>query len=646
MKPRVRRVTGTLLAVCGLLPAAALAGPEDGRLDSGKEVHDAGQHGGSAGHLPASDANVRKVGALDLFAGGQEQPGRVADVGARGNYAYLGAYNEPDCQTGGIYVVDIRNPASPKKVGFIKSHTDSYVSEGVQALRVETSSFKGDLLAYNNETCIGGQGIGGATLVDVTNPLKPKKLVEGYGDFTQATGSKRKNEKTPSGGSQRKANEIHSVFMWQDAGKAYLVMVDDEEFPDVDILDITNPSRPKLISEMEYVDESFQAGVNGEEVFLHDMVVKEINGQQTMLLSYWDGGYIRVNVDDPANPVYLDDTEFTFPDPFHPAFSPEGNGHQAEFTNENGYFIATDEDFSPYRPGPFRIATGPHAGEYPSVAVSGGASVATLPDKKLNGPTIYGGYGCDASAPIPPRSSSGLETAPGEEAIVVLSRGPTGDPGATEEACFPGEKAANGAAAGYDAVVLVQRHLGSAAADDDPPFCGSGGYPAGAQIVTTCTTHEAFHRMMKSEPAYDLPYQSGTEPAIGTKGEDVEQVANFDGWGYVHLYNNTPFGTRPTEVDVYSIPEGQDEAYASGFGDLSVHEVATDPDTNLAYLSYYSGGFRVLRYGPTGLDEVGHYIAPGGSNFWGVEVHKLGGQKYVLASDRDSGLWVFQYTGG
>ena len=47
------------------------------------------------------------------------------------------------------------------------------------------------------------------------------------------------------------------------------------------------------------------------------------------------------------------------------------------------------------------------------------------------------------------------------------------------------------------------------------------------------------------------------------------------------------------------------------------------------------------------LTEVGAFIAEGGNNFWGVEVHKHpNGQKYIFASDRDSGVWIFQYTGG
>ena len=37
------------------------------------------------------------------------------------------------------------------------------------------------------------------------------------------------------------SNTYHSVFMWKDDGKVYLVATDNEEFHDVDIFDITNP---------------------------------------------------------------------------------------------------------------------------------------------------------------------------------------------------------------------------------------------------------------------------------------------------------------------------------------------------------------------------------------------------------------------
>ncbi|WP_458112147.1 hypothetical protein M1D88_18140 [Arthrobacter sp. R1-13] len=45
------------------------------------------------------------------------------------------------------------------------------------------------------------------------------------------------------------------------------------------------------------------------------------------------------------------------------------------------------------------------------------------------------------------------------------------------------------------------------------------------------------------------------------------------------------------------------------------------------------------------LVETGSFIDEGGSNFWGVEVFESNGVEYVAASDRDSGLYIFRYTG-
>jgi len=73
-----------------------------------------------------------------------------------------------------------------------------------------------------------------------------------------------------------------------------------------------------------------------------------------------------------------------------------------------------------------------------------------------------------------------------------------------------------------------------------------------------------------------------------------------------------------------------------------------DPDGKRAYLSYYSGGFRVVEYGRQGIKEVGAFIDEGGSNFWGVEMYKhkrknKPAKQFVLASDRDYGLYVLKH---
>jgi len=620
---------------------------------TGAIAHPDGQDGTDEGHLVGGGAfgKIDLVDVVDLT----DTPDLIADVSVSpdGNTAFLANWGEPDCagpETGGqtspdagIYIVDITNvdQASPpgwepEQVGFIPSHQDTRPGEGLQVVEISTANYTGEILVVNNEAC-GKNAKGGVSLFDVTDPLNPKKLSENFGD--RAPGN-------PD------SNEIHSAFAWDAGDKAYVVMTDNEESTDVDILDITNPHRPRLVAEYDLNDSDVdQPDLGLTDSFLHDMVVKEINGQFIMLLSYWDGGYVLLNVDDPANAVFLGDSEFAPVDPellesLGVSLTPEGNGHQAEFTADNRFIISTDEDFAPYRTDDFKITSGAHQGTYPSAIVSGGQAPAILDDLTLNGPVVYGGYGCPDSAAIPtPESIPGYVESlePGEDSTLVLQRGPAGDPSAPEEACFPGEKAHEAALAGWDAVLFVNHHSGEAAPGE--PFCGSGAFVD--EIVAVCTTHAAFHRLFDLAPL-DAPWTYPETLPIGTVGADIEVGSVFDGWGYVHLLDATTL----EELDTFAIPEAHDPAYAFGYGDLSVHEVAVDPqDPSLAYLSYYSGGLRAVQIQCSNpadnatceLVEVGGYLDKEGNDFWGVETF-IGedGMTYVLASDRDSGLWIFK----
>ncbi|MFQ6172902.1 PA domain-containing protein [Oryzobacter sp. R7] len=616
---RARRSGTILLAAMALaIPMGSAAAHDDvvyvddGVLDSGKETHGHhAQHGGDEGHLPPVSTNVDVIGNLDLFAGAEE-PGRVADVSAYGNYAYLTAFWEPECDRGGVYVVDISDPAAPKKVSLIPSHRGTFSGEGSQVIHLETPFFSGEVLAYQNEICPGEtKGVGGITLVDVTDPTKPKKLVEGAGDFSV------------NGKAQTKANETHSVRMWTQGSKAYAVLVDDLEDTDVDILDITNPSKPRLISETSLDTQTAQppGAVHGDAVFLHDMVVETVDGVPTMLVSYWDGGYAKLDVSNPAAPVFLDDTDFAAADPVRlevagQTISPEGNAHQAEFTRDREHFIATDEDFDPYRV----TATMEDGTEF--TAIQGSDVPAIDPDTSLSGPTTFVGLACDPAA---------VPAAPSTTSIAVIERG----------VCDFTTKVQNVEGKGYAGAVVFNR-TGVDGCDTLVSMLVEAGIPA---VFVSRT--DGFRILTGGVPAGYTCDASGAGTAIptavGAAGQDVDIKAVFDGWGYVHLYDTDTMQA----LDEYWVPESQDPAYASGFGDLSVHEVATDPDADLAYISYYAAGFRVVSYAGGTLQEVGAFIDEGGNNFWGVEVHQHpNGQKYVLASDRDSGLYLLQYTGG
>jgi hypothetical protein len=613
-------VAGTAIVAAGALllgagPVLAHDEPyvDDGVLDSGKETHnhhsDDQQHGEEEGHLPASSDNVLKISNLDLFEG-EEEPGRIADVSAYGNYAYLTAFWEPECDRGGVYIVDISDPAAPELVNRIASHRGTFSGEGSQVMHIDTPAFTGDVLAFQNEVCPGEtKGIGGMSLFDVTDPHEPVKLVEGWGDFSN------------DGNAQTKSNEVHSVRMWSDGDKAYAVLVDNEEGTDVDIFDISNPERPVLLSETDLTEFSAQApgAVHGDAVFLHDMVVEEIDGTMTMLLSYWDGGYVKLDVSDPANPDPIAHTDFEQYDPVRlevdgSEISPEGNAHQAEFTNDEEFFIATDEDFDPYR-----VTAGIEGGGT-FTAVQGSDVPQIDPETSLTGDTVFVGLACDASIPAAPAEGS---------TIAVIERG----------VCDFTVKVQNAQAAGYDGAIVFNR-TGVDGCDSLLSMLVTADIPA---VFVSRT--DGFRILSGGVPDGYTCEESGAGTAVpvavGASGLDVDVKAEFDGWGYVHLYD----ASTMQDLDQYYVPESQDAAYASGFGDLSVHEVATDPEENLAYISYYAAGFRVVEYDrEEGLTEVGHFIEDGGNNFWGVEVHQHpNGEKYVLASDRDSGLYIFQY---
>jgi hypothetical protein len=615
----VKKQTYVLAALAMLASAVgiAIASPlaDDGAItiDAARDAH---QHGDNEGHLypEGTSSNVELVSKLTLK---NVVPEKIADVGVHKGYAYLAAWGDVTCKYNGVHVVDIRNPARPKEVAFVGSKEGSYPGEGVQALSISTPAFTGDILVTNNEICKAQAGFGGMNIYDISRPTAPTPLAEGVGDST-----------VPGAG-KKAANEIHSVFAWDAGDKAYAVIVDNEEGKDVDIIDITNPKKASLIAEYD-LDERFPQIVQAQpdnlvEIFLHDMIVKEIGGKQIMLLSYWDGGYVVLDMTNPLNPLYLGDTDFTNPDPeaLESGFTvaPEGNAHQAEFTRDNKYVIAADEDFSPLTVDGLNVNK---ASEI--IAGQGSGTRLLLHNQSVQGQSVYVGLACNGGAPVPAGSATVND-------IAVVERG----------VCTFTEKVANVIrAGGYDAVLVFNR-TGTDACDSLLGMSVEG------DIYTFGVAPRSQGFAIFDQPYDNAACLNGTGPsqlpvAVGTKGDTLRFTGKFDGWGYVHLYRNG--GGKLAELDTFAIPEAHDQAYVRGFGDLSVHEVATSAVRNdLAYLSYYSGGFRVLKIVNNELVEVGHMIDVGGNNLWGVEVFQSGGKEYVATSDRDYGLYIFRYTG-
>ncbi|MGH2819851.1 MAG: hypothetical protein ACRDJ5_04265, partial [Actinomycetota bacterium] len=566
--------------------------------------------GRNAGRLSGSRRNVRLVGKLELT----ERSGGISDVSAFGNHAYLGAFRSECPSSGGagtgVHVVDIADPTHPRKVSFIPAHPNSYVGEGVHVIQAETEHFSGEILIHNNEPCDNDEAfMGGVSLWDVTDPRDPRPLAQGVGDNTPG--------KSPN---VRGVSSSHSAQGFTIGDGAYVVLVDNEEPANVDILDISDPRDPEQIAETGLRDwPSAQSHFgNGGTIYHHDMQTKRIEGHDYLLLSYWDAGWILLDVDDPSEPRFVADHDYGRRDPLIPSVPPGGNAHEAFWSSDNRFILATGEDFSP-RGMILRVGSGSKRVAFPAERFGWSAS---LPGN-LGGTPVWGGSGCDQDLDDNGRSdrselSAAARPRPGrsDASVVVFGRGD----------CFFSTKVETGQLAGYDAVIIGQRHRETLEGRLPDAFtCGAQGHDFEVTVPALCLGHRGMHRLFGDAPAYEGPEaytESGDMPSIGTRGRRFEVRSVFDGYGYIHLLDARTLD----EIDAYAIPQALDPKLVDRFGSLSVHEIKTDPrlGVDLAYSSYYKGGLRVLAFGDEGLREVGHYVSRGGSNFWGTFPHILG----------------------
>jgi len=625
MLRRLTTAAAGAAALTLLVPIGAFAHPDHGgdagggELFPGEGVQVEGdkQDSGDAGHLDPVSYGVDLVGKGEVGPTGAGNDGRVADVYAYGDYAYLTAFREPVCE-GGVFVMDTSDLTKPTEIpeSFMPTSLGSYAGEGLQVITIGDR----DVLMHQNETCPGATPApgtsGGINLWDVTDPLDPQLIAAHQGDT--------------DGGDT--ANTVHSFYAWTDkkTGATYVSLVDNEETTDVDILDISDPAAPVMVNDtldmvdLFAVDQETPTGLTS--IFGHDMDVQKFGSKYVMSLGYWDGGYIILDVTDPrpGQVKLIAESDYGVFDEERLArgveISPEGNAHQSEISPNGKFLIGTDEDFNPFRI-VATIDSGPFAGTEFS-AVQAGDTPAISEAVSITGTTTYVGRACAVS--------EGAVLAPVTGGTALIERG----------VCGFQEKLDAITAAGYDSGIVFNNAR-----------AGCDGFVN--MLAASDTVPLVFVNRTTGLQLLGVQAAAGTEcttasPATGAASADVTIEAIFDGWGYVRLFStNIPRSPKVTTgsitpIDTYAIEESQDPKYATGFGDLSVHEVAIDPERRLAYLSYYSGGFRVVEYGKGGLKEVGAFIDEGGSNFWGVEVIERDGETFVLASDRDYGLYVFQ----
>lgn len=557
---------GILVLLVALVPTIALAG-----------------HGGSA----SPELNV--VGQLSAADLGIPFGENVTDVWAYGDYAYLGTFDDGVCSLDwtGVHIVDISDPTSPSKVGFVPAKPGTRNND-VKVEHIETPHFTGEILVVTNEECgspflprlnsnglNSGPGRGGISIWNVTDPTKPHVLKQSFLN-----------------------NGIHNTFIWQDGDNAYLIAVDDVVVRDTIIVDITKPQAPKVIAEVGPPDwpDLDTSEISGAAVLLHDVWVQD----GIAYLSYWDAGLVLLDVSDPANPVFLGDS--TYPDPdVLSGLPPEGNAHVAAPSADGHIAILGDEDFSKESA---KLDTS--IGIFEIGIALFGAPVTTFPAGDV---IDTGGLGCSVSD-VPAATGSGQ--------IALIERG----------VCEFSTKALNAQIQGYEAYIVFND-----AARGDGLVNMSPGAVAGSVTI----------------PGVFVGNSDGVAMQAG--GVTTTGITTiFDGEGFMRVLdvsdpdNIVQLGHFATE-GVFSLGPIP--------GDRTAHNVFVDG--SLAYWSWYAEGMRVVDFSSCNAGggfescsptEVAHYVDAAGSNFWGVYLHEhTNGNTYILGSDRNSGLWIFDEPG-
>jgi hypothetical protein len=554
-------------------------------------------HDGSGGGptIPGNSPELEVIGTFDPGLFGENITDVWAHTHANGDFAYLGTFDDIACtlDTTGIRIVDISAsgtkdaPAEFEQVAFVRSPAGSRAND-VKVAHLETPHFSGDIMVFTDEPCGstfvprlrskgggGGPQRGGIEIFDVTDPTNPKSLKRNF-----------------------LKNGIHNTFIWQDGNNAYLIAVDDVDARDVIVVDITKPQAPRVIAQVGWPDwptdiaDEFEAPA----IFLHDLWVQ--GGKA--YLSYWDAGLVILDVNDPANPVFLGDSEYAVPDPLSGEF-PAGDGHVSVPNKDGSLVLFGDEDFSAGALVSFTF----ESVEYPVAEGGFTPPTFTLPGVSFSGSVHWtGGEGCTQAEIDRPAN-------PGE--IALMQRG----------TCFFSTKAASAEALGYAGFIVAN----DAARGDGLISMSSGT----ADVITI--------------PGYFVGFSTG-ETMKAAEGGALLAEGVFDGYGYLRVMN---------VEDPANIVEVGQFATAGVFadptifpGDRTMHNIVVDDDHH-AYISWYAEGMRVVDFSscepPSTVCnplEIAHYINDEGSNFWGVYLHTYtDGSRVILGSDRKTGLWMF-----
>ena len=298
--------------------------------------------------LTESDASGSASGLAVVGHNAIGDRGYNADVWVHDGFAYVGSWGFADWNTGGdqrfcpdddvngVAVVDARDPANPTQVARLQSPS------GTSAEDVVVYGGARDIAVVGIQVCGGPftdrSIFRGLQVWDVTDPAHPREL-----------------GRLNTGCCTRGLHELE-VQHRTDLGRTFVyASVPTSEYPDATspsgrrdrdgkgdfrLIDVTDPEHPVEVSNWGVWKNlggplGEPRGCDPDAQYGHS-VEPSADGKRAFA-SWWDSGFIEIDVTDPANPVYKANA----------AYGPtaDGDGHSSNFDEARSLLFSADEDF-------------------------------------------------------------------------------------------------------------------------------------------------------------------------------------------------------------------------------------------------------------------------------------------------------------
>ena len=302
----------------------------------------------SGGNNTAQAFNMEVVGHNDL--GGR---GFNADVWVHKGYAYVGQWGFGDWAAGSkdrfcpqdsnpsALILDARDPTNPQVVGRLQNPPNTSI-EDIVVYTAQYGAFRGHDIAaggiqYCGDSRYDANADRGLMLWDVTDPASPVQI--GYLNTGCCTHGVHEFEVQHRADLRRTfayASVPTSRYPDSNTASGYHDQNGDGDFR---LFDITDPAHPVQVSDwgIQDIGGPFYAGQGCDADPNYGHGAEPSDDGKLVFVSYWDSGFIALDLTNPAQPVFKGRTVY-------PA-NADGDAHSASYDDARKLLFSADEDF-------------------------------------------------------------------------------------------------------------------------------------------------------------------------------------------------------------------------------------------------------------------------------------------------------------